>query len=322
MLTKARLRDDVVPAELDYLTALRAPEIKALVEAGAIQLGLFDETDLFEIAHPDYQGERLVCCKNPLLAEERASKRASLLAGDRGRAQKDRRRRHAASAGRFGARTRSRSGVGRVVNRYKMAKHFDLEIGDDSFSFSREGAQIAAEAALDGIYVLRTSLSDEALSSRRGRLLLQVPRLRRAGVSGLQHRLGHPPDPPPHRGAGARARLFADALLLRHLPHGAGARADAVQRRRQGGGRGGSHEPGRPGAALGLGAFEDDDEEDRRATAGPQLQEPARRPRHDRRQPDQPTDAGVPAFTLVTTPTPVQRRAFELLGVSHRLGYA
>ena len=89
MLTKARLRDDVLPAQLDYITALRAPEIKALVEGGAIQLGLFDESDLFEIAHPDYPGERLACCKNPLLAAERAKKArvASLL--DRGRARKD-----------------------------------------------------------------------------------------------------------------------------------------------------------------------------------------------------------------------------------------
>ena len=80
MLTKARLRDDVVPAELGYITALRAPEIKALVDGGTIQLSLFDETDLFELAHPDYPGERLVACKNPALAEERARKRESLLA--------------------------------------------------------------------------------------------------------------------------------------------------------------------------------------------------------------------------------------------------
>jgi hypothetical protein len=73
MLAKARLKDDVVPAGLDYITALRAPEIKALVEGGTIQLGLFDETDLFEVAHPDYPGERLVACKNPALAEERAT---------------------------------------------------------------------------------------------------------------------------------------------------------------------------------------------------------------------------------------------------------
>jgi len=88
MLTKARLRDDVIPAQLDYITALRAPEIKALVESGALQLGLFDERDLFEIAHPDYPKERLVACRNPLLAEERTRKRKELLLATQGELQK------------------------------------------------------------------------------------------------------------------------------------------------------------------------------------------------------------------------------------------
>ena len=157
MLTKARLRDDVVPAELDYITALRAPEIKALVEGEALQLSLFDETDLFEIAHPDYPGERLVCCKNPFLAVERTRKRESLLEATEAELAKI-----AAACRRERRPLRGKDKIalrlGKVVNRYKMAKHFDLEIADDSFSFSRKQDQIAAEAALDGIYVLRTSL--------------------------------------------------------------------------------------------------------------------------------------------------------------------
>jgi hypothetical protein len=164
MLTKARLRDDVVPAELGYITALRAPEIKALVDGGTIQLSLFDETDLFELAHPDYPGERLVACKNPALAEERARKRESLLASTEAELGAI-----SAAVGRPRRALRGKDAialrVGKVVNHYKMAKHFSLEIGEASFSFSRKDDQVAAEAALDGIYVLRTSLGQEALAS-------------------------------------------------------------------------------------------------------------------------------------------------------------
>ena len=285
MLTKARLRADVLPAELDYITALRAPEIKGLVEGGAIQLSLFDETDLFEIVHPDYPNERLVCCKNPLLAEERSRKRESLLAATETELAKiadaiARERRPPRGAERIGLR------LGRVVNRYKMAKHFDIAIGDDSFNLRekeradrrRSGARWDLRAAHEPV--------GRGTVDRRGRLLLQVPRRSRAGVSRVQHRPRYPSHPPPDRRARPRACLFADVLLLRHLPHGAGARADAVPRRRQRGGRGIPHEPGRPGAAFSLRAFEGDDEEDRRPSPGPQLPEPARRPRHHLRQPD------------------------------------
>ena len=164
MLTKARLRDDVIPAQLDYITALRAPEIKALVETGALQLGLFDERDLFEITHPDYPKERLVACLNPLLAEERTSKREALLLATEGELQKI-----AAACSRARQPLRGQDKialrVGRVVNRYKLAKHFQIEIKEDSLTFSRKEAQIAAAAALDGIYVPRTSLGGEAAST-------------------------------------------------------------------------------------------------------------------------------------------------------------
>ena len=161
MLTKARLRDDVIPAQLDYITALRAPEIKALVETGALQLGLFDQRDLFEITHPDYPKERLVACRNPLLAEERTRRREELLLATEAELQKIAK---ACTRARQPLRGKDKIAlrVGLVRNRFKMAKHFQIEIGEDSLTFSRKEAQIAAEAALDGIYVIRTSLGEEA----------------------------------------------------------------------------------------------------------------------------------------------------------------
>ena len=157
MLTEARIREEVKPAGLDWITALRAPAIRRLAESGAVQASLFDETDLVEIQSPDCPGERLMVCRNPLLAAERARKREELLdATERvlepivAATQRDRRR--------LKGQDRIALRVGRVVGRYKMAKHFDLAIADDSFSYARKAESIAAEAALDGLYVVRTSL--------------------------------------------------------------------------------------------------------------------------------------------------------------------
>jgi Transposase DDE domain len=158
MITKARIEADLQPAGLDFITALRAPAIKALAEAdGPLQLSLFDERDLAEIESPDYPGERLVACRNPALAEERARKRGELLAAterDLARIQERVRRaknplRGAAAIG---------EAVGAVLDRRKVAKHFDKTITDEDFSFTRKQAEIDAEARLDGLYVLRTSL--------------------------------------------------------------------------------------------------------------------------------------------------------------------
>jgi hypothetical protein len=162
MLTSARIRDELRPADLDWISALRAPQIKTLVEDGALQLSLFDEQNLFEITHPDYPGERLVCCHNPALADERARKRAELLAATETELQAiaaatRRQKRPIRGQDKIGLR------VGKVRNKFKMAKHFDLHITDEAFSFTRNQDSIAAEAALDGIYVLRTSLPDDAL---------------------------------------------------------------------------------------------------------------------------------------------------------------
>ena len=142
---------------------MRAPQIKALVEADALQLSLFDEQNLIEITHPDYPGERLVCCRNPALAEQRTRKRDDLLAATEKELEKI-----AAATRRARRPLRGRETigmrVGKVINHYKMAKHFTIEITDETFTFSRKSDQINAEAALDGIYVLRTSLPEHTLA--------------------------------------------------------------------------------------------------------------------------------------------------------------
>src|SRR5512143_1239948 len=162
MLTSARIRDECRPAQLDWISALRAPQIKALVDHGALQLSLFDEQNLFEITPPDYPGARLVCCHNPALAEERARKRHELLAATEKELQTI-----AAATRRERRPLRGKDKIalrlGKVRNKFKMAKHFDLEITDNSFTFTRNQEAIAAQAALDGIYVLRTSLPERTL---------------------------------------------------------------------------------------------------------------------------------------------------------------
>src|SRR5712671_1022596 len=162
MLTNARIRDEVRPAQLDWISALRAPQIKALVEEGALQLSLFDTQDLVEISAPQFPGERLVCCHNPVLAEQRTRKRGELLAAT------EKELTPIAAATRRATRPlRGKDTialrVGKVINHYKMAKHFTLDITEDSFTFTRNHDAVTAEAALDGIYVLRTSLPDHTL---------------------------------------------------------------------------------------------------------------------------------------------------------------
>lgn len=164
MITKARITKELAPAGLDWITALRAPAISVLAKSGAIQLSLFDDRDLAEISHPDYEGERLVVCRNPNMTDERRRKREALLTSteralDRIMAatRRERRRLHGAAA--IGLR------VGRVLNRYKVGKHFRIEIGEDTLSYQRNDERIAEEAALDGLYVLRTSIPREDLAA-------------------------------------------------------------------------------------------------------------------------------------------------------------
>lgn len=165
MITEARIREELKPVQgLDWVTALRAPTIRQLVEAGEIQLSLFDERDRAEIQSSEYPDERLIVCRNPFLAEERAQTREALLQATEHELDKI-----VAATGRTKRRLKGqdRSGrrVGKVLNRFKVGKHFILTITEESFSYQRDAVRIAEEAALDGIYVIRTSVSKEELDT-------------------------------------------------------------------------------------------------------------------------------------------------------------
>jgi hypothetical protein len=166
LLTSARIREELAPIEgLDWVSALRAEQIRKLAEEGGpLQLSLFDKTDLAEIRHPDFPGERLIACFNPLLAAERARKREDLLQATERELEKvavatRREKRALRGQDKIGLR------VGKVLGRFKMAKHFEITITETSFSYRRKQEAIETEAALDGIYVLRTSVSKEALGT-------------------------------------------------------------------------------------------------------------------------------------------------------------
>ena len=163
MITSARVQELRDLGGFGWVTALRAPAIAALAaDNGPLQMTLFDQANLAEITHPDYPGERLIACRNPALATERARKRLALLesteveltkisaAVDAGRL---------AGAGKIGIR------VGKVIGRYKMAKHYILDITEDTFAFTRDQDQITAEAAMDGLYVIRTTVAPEQMDS-------------------------------------------------------------------------------------------------------------------------------------------------------------
>ncbi|HYR15168.1 MAG TPA: IS1634 family transposase, partial [Mycobacterium sp.] len=320
MLTNARIRDEVRPAQLDWISALRAPQIKALVEEGALQLSLFDEQDLFEISAPEFPGERLVCCHNPVLAEQRARKRQELLAATEKELAPI-----AAATGRERRPLRGRDTialrVGKVINHYKMAKHFTLAITEDSFTFTANHDAIAAEAALDGIYVLRTSLPADAISTDnvvlRYKGLEDVERFFRTLNSELDVR------PIRHRLADrVRAHMFLRMMsyyLVWHLkqalapilfvdndkPAAAAKRANPVAAAQ------------RSDEALAKAARKRTTEGTAVHSFTSLLADLATICANQ----IQPTD-NMPAFTITTSPTPLQRTAFELLGVSHRHGLA
>jgi hypothetical protein len=321
MLTAARLREDIRPAGLDWITALRAPQVKALVRDGALQLSLFDETDLAEITSPDFPGERLVACKNPFLEAERARKRESLLAATEADLAKiaaavQRERRPLRGTDKIALR------ADRVLRRRKVAKHFTVDIGEDHLSYRRNQDSITAEVALDGIYVLRTSVtasglgSGEVVSSYKA--LAQVERAFRAFNTDLDIR------PIRHRTeTRVRAHVFLRMLSYYITWHMHDHLAPLL--------------------------FTDDDKAAAEAARPSPVAPAARSPRAlakaaAKRTPAglpvhsfdslltdlatislnqiQPADPDLPAFQLVTTPTPLQRHALDLLGVSHRLGTA
>ena len=163
VLTSARIEEELKEIEgLDWITALRAPQIRELVEQEAIQLSLFDQNDLAAIQSPDYPGERLIAWINPFLAEERATTREALLQATEKELDKivnatTRSNRRLVGAEKIGVR------VGKILNRFQVAKHFHLLITDNSFSYERNSEKIEAEAKLDGMYVIRTSVSESVL---------------------------------------------------------------------------------------------------------------------------------------------------------------
>jgi hypothetical protein len=147
---------------IDWITALRPEALRKLLEGGHLQLGLFDERNLFELRHPDFPGERLVACRNPELAKLRAHKRQSLLDATARELEKVR---GMAARGRLKGEGEIGVRVGKVVNQYKVAKHFHLDIREDGFDYRIKEEQVTAEAALDGIYVVRTSLPKKRLDA-------------------------------------------------------------------------------------------------------------------------------------------------------------
>jgi Transposase DDE domain len=321
MLTAARLREDVGPAQLDWITALRAPQVSKLVRDGALQLTLFDVQDLAEIASPDFPGERLVACMNPFLEAERARKRESLLAATEADLAKI-----AAATQRARQPLRGKDKialrVGKVLNRRKVAKHFTIDIGDDRFTYHRNQDTITAEAALDGIYVLRTSVAATDLDSpdvvAAYKTLAQVERAFRAFNTDLDIR------PIRHRTEQrVRAHVFLRMLSYYTTWH--------MQ------------------ARLAPILFTDDDKATAQAARPSPVAPAARSPNALAKAATkhtagdipvhsfasllrdlaticlntiQPADPALPGFRLVTTPTAIQRQALNLLGISHRLGVA
>ena len=201
MLTDARIREELKPVDgLEWITALRGSALKQLVESGDLQLSLFDEKDMAEITSEQYPEERLIVCKNPLLAEKRARTREALLQATEGELNKivkatQRTKWRLKGSDKIGLR------VGRVLGKFKMAKHFHITITDDSFKYERDTTRIAQEAALDGIYIIRTRLTAETMNTentvRAYKNLSVVERAFRSmktmdiNVRPIHHRLAH-----------------------------------------------------------------------------------------------------------------------------------
>ena len=320
MLTAARIREELAGvAGLEWITALRAPAIRALVDGGAVQLSLFDQQDLAEITHPDYPGERLIVCKNPLLAAERARKRQELLAATERdlaaiAAATQRPKRPLRGQAQIGLR------VGKVLGRYKVGKHFTIAITDRTFHYHRDAAAIAAEAALDGLYVIRTSVDAARLSApetvRSYKQLAAIERAFRSLKTVDLHVR------PIHHRKADRVRAHVFLCLLAYY---------VEWHMRQ---------------ALKPLLFDDDDpaaaEAARASIVAPAQRSPRAkakaatkrtaegRPVHSfqtlladlatlTQNQVRPLGVNGPMLHILTTPTPLQQRAFELLGVSARL---
>jgi len=320
VITDARIRDDLAPIEgLAWISALRAPQIQALLQSGSLQLSLFDQRDLAEISDPAYPAERLIACCNPLLKEERARKRRELLAATERELDQIVR---ATARARRPLRGKDDIGlrVGRVINHYKMGKHFEVEITDTSFRYHRDEQRIAKEAALDGIYVIRTSVPATALNAsdtvRSYKDLARVERaFRSTKTVDLKIR-------PIHHRLADRVRSHVFLCMLTYY---------VEWHMRQ---------------ALAPILFDDDDPAAGQALRGSIVRPARRSPKALRKAARKTTDDGLPVhsfrtlladlatitrntcqprspsaptFEKVTTPTPLQQRAFQLLGVSVRV---
>ena len=163
MLTSARIEALKQAGDVSWISALRSVQIATLIKDGDLQLGLFDQRNLAEISSPKFPGERLVVCKNPALAEDRARKREELLQATE---QELNKLVESVAAGRLKTATMIAERVGRIVGRFKVGKHFVREVGEGSFSYRRDQAKIDAEAALDGLYVIRSNVAPERLSEQ------------------------------------------------------------------------------------------------------------------------------------------------------------
>jgi Transposase DDE domain len=296
---------------VDWITALKSASIRVLVEQGHLQLDLFDERNLLELSSPDYPGERLVACRNPQLAALRSHKREELLAATERSLAQIKARVDAVKlkgADAIGLR------VGRVVNQYKVAKHFELTIGAASFTFQRKHASIAAEAALDGIYIIRTSVAparmDAADCVRNYKALANVERaFRSLKTIDLKVRPIH------HRTADrVRAHIFLCLLAYYVTWHMREAWrelmfADTDQEAKA------TRDPVAPAkrsaAALRKVASHTLDDGTPAHSFSTLLAELATIVRNTCRTPN--AGDGAPTFDLLTTPNPKQQRAFELI---------
>lgn len=164
MITSTRIEEMRQNTTLQWVSSLKAPQIRSLLEKDAFQLSLFDETNLVEIAHPDYPGERLVVCRNPALAIKRARTRESMLAATEAKLEKIQ---ASIKTGKLEGTDKIGIAMGKVVNSHKMAKHFTTKITNKRFSFERNQQSIDAESATDGLYVVRTSVSPETLDTNQ-----------------------------------------------------------------------------------------------------------------------------------------------------------
>lgn len=304
----AELRES---AGVDWITALKSVSIRALVEAGHLQLGLFDERNLLELSSPDYPGERLVACRNPELAKLRAHKREALLAATEQSLAKIRARVEAKKL--VGADTIGLA-VGKIINQYKVAKHFELAINARSFTFERKHDSIAAEAAIDGIYIIRTSVPPAQMDApdcvRHYKALASVERAFRSlktvdlKIRPIHHRLADR----------VRAHIFLCMLAYYVEWHMREAWrelmfADTDQQAKA------TRDPVAPAkrsaAALAKAASHTLDDGTPAHSFATLLGELATIVRNTCRTPNAGPEA--PTFNVVTTPNPKQQRAFALL---------